>query len=361
MRITFLISHADLSGGMRVIATYAQRLQARGHQVLIVSRPKRRATLKEWVNHHVLKKPLPWDARPVTASHLDDSGVPHRMIGSHRPIVAGDLPDADVVVATWWETLEWAWPLPRAKGAKVQFMQDYETFGGAKERVDATCRLPVPRIVIAQWVKDLLANQFGQTDAALVPNAVDQALFHAPPREKGTVPVIGTTYTRFRNKGTDLALEAYKLAKAQVPELKLVMFGGGAVDPSLPIPDGAEFFHRLPDDQLRNVYSRCDAWLFATRIEAFGLPILEAMACRTPVIGFPAGAAPELIGDGGGLLVPAGDVRAMADAIVKVARMDPAAWKAMSDAAFATASRCGWDQAVDRFEAVLAEAATTLA
>jgi glycosyltransferase involved in cell wall biosynthesis len=360
MRITFLISHADLSGGMRVITTYAQRLQARGHTVLVVSRPKRRPTIREWFAHHIFKRPLPWDARPVTKSHLDGSGVEHRMIDGYRPIIASDLPDADVVVATWWETLEWAWPLPRAKGAKVQFMQDYETFGGSTARVDATCRLKLPRIVIAQWVKDLLTNQFDNPDSVLIPNAVDHGLFHAPPRQKGTYPFIGTTYTRFRNKGTDLGLAAYKLAKEKVPELKLVMFGGGAVDPGLPIPEGAEFFHRLPDDELRDVYSRCDAWLFPTRIEAFGLPILEAMACRTPVIGFPAGAAPELIGQGGGILVPAEDVAAMADAIVRIARMDPAEWKAMSDAAFATAAKCSWDQAVERFEAVLADAAEAL-
>ena len=359
MRITFLISHADLSGGMRVITTYAQRLQARGHTVLVVSRPKRTPTVREWVAHRIFKKPLPWDARPVTASHLDNSGVELRTIDGYRPITAGDLPDADVVVATWWETLEWARPLPRSKGAKVQFMQDYETFGGTRARVDAVCRLKVPRIVIAQWVKDLLTNRFDNPDSVLIPNAVDHDLFHAPPREKGTCPVVGTTYTRFRNKGTDLALAAFRLASSQVPELKLVMFGGGAVDPSLPIPDGAEFFHRLPDAELRGVYSRCDAWLFPTRIEAFGLPILEAMACRTPVIGFPAGAAPELISQGGGILVPMEDVAAMADAIVKTARMDPAEWKAMSDRAFATASKCSWDQAVDRFEAVLAGAAAS--
>ena len=319
MRIVFVISHADLSGGMRIISSYAQLLQKRGHQVTIVSRPKRKPTLKEWFDHKFRKRPLPWASRPITASHLDHlDGVKHHVINNCRAVVADDIPDADVIVATWWETLEWVWAMPKSKGAKVHFMQDYETFAGEKSRVDATCRLPVKRIVIAQWVWDLLVKEFANPPAALIPNAIDQTLFFAPPRGRQTTPTVGTTYTRFRNKGTDLALEAYRLARQKIPNLQLKIFGGGAIDPALPIPPEAEFFHRLPDEKLRDVYAACDGWLFATRVEAFGLPVLEAMACRTPVIAAPAGAAPELLSTGGGVLVPPENPQAMADEIVKL-------------------------------------------
>ena len=358
MRITFVISHADLSGGMRVITTYAQRLAERGHQVTVVSRPKRSPTFREWFHHRFLGKPLPWAARPVSKSHLDGlANVRHHLIDRHRAIVADDLPDGDVVLATWWETMEWIWPMPPSKGAKVHFMQDYETFGGDKPRVDATCRLPVRRIVIAQWVKDLLEKEFANPPTALIPNAVDQTLFHAPPRGKQAIPTVGTVYTRFRNKGTDIALEAFRLAKRRMPALKLLVFGGGDVDPSLPLPPEAEFFQRLPDEKLRDVYSRCDAWLFATRIEAFGLPVLEAMACRTPVIATPAGAAPELLAGGGGVLVPHENPAAMADAIVDLLQIPDANWRRYSDAAFATAGQYTWEKMVDQFENVLNEAA----
>jgi glycosyltransferase involved in cell wall biosynthesis len=83
------------------------------------------------------------------------------------------------------------------------------------------------------------------------------------------------------------------------------------------------------------------------------LPILEAMACRTPVIGTPAGAAPDLLCDGGGLLVRPEDPRDMARAIVQVHAMDEPAWMSMSDAAYEVASRFTWDHATDLFEAAL--------
>lgn len=86
------------------------------------------------------------------------------------------------------------------------------------------------------------------------------------------------------------------------------------------------------------------------------MPILEAMACRTPVIGTPAGAAPELISQGGGILVEHDKPKAMADAIAKVCRMADTEWRAMSDAAYATARRYSWDEATDLFERALERA-----
>jgi glycosyltransferase involved in cell wall biosynthesis len=68
---------------------------------------------------------------------------------------------------------------------------------------------------------------------------------------------------------------------------------------------GAEYFHRPAQNELRSHYAACDAWLFGSRLECFGLPMLEAMACRTPVIAVPVGAAPDLLATGAGELVPA--------------------------------------------------------
>jgi glycosyltransferase involved in cell wall biosynthesis len=264
-----------------------------------------------------------------------------------------DVPDADVVIATWWETVEWVWDLSESKGKKLHFMQDYETWGGSKSRIDATCALPIPKIVIAQWVQDLLEKKWGQTPVALVPNSVETERFFAPPRGKQGVATFGFTYTPMRSKGCDVSVEAIGRARLKVPELRTIAFGTTRPTRDMPLPPDTEFHFQAPDDQLRNLYAACDAWLFGTRIEGFGLPILEAMACRTPVIGTPAGAAPTLIGGGGGILVPMEDISAMADAIMHVATMTDSEWRTMSDAAHLTATSYSWDHATDRFEAAL--------
>jgi glycosyltransferase involved in cell wall biosynthesis len=279
--------------------------------------------------------------------------VPHRVIDRARPIEAADLPDADVVMPTWWETAEWVDALPASKGVQVHFIQDYELWGGEKDRVDASCRLPMPKITPAKWVQRLLAEEFGQTDVTCVPNAVDLQTFTAPTRGKQTTPTVGFTYTPFRAKGCDITIEAIRIARLKRPDLNIVCFGSSTPKPELPLPPGVTYHEKAPEGKLKELYASADVWLFGTRKEGFGLPILEAMACRTPVVGTPAGAAPELLEAGGGMLIPMEDPQAMADAMLKVCAMPETDWLGLSDAAYATASRYTWDDATDAFEAAL--------
>src|SRR5207237_3451627 len=129
---------------------------------------------------------------------------------------------------------------------------------------------------------------------------------------------------------------------AEISNLELFAFGTQVPNESLPLPQGAGYLKDPPQDDIRAIYAECDAWLFASRSEGFGLPILEAMACRTPVVATPAGAAPELLAGGGGILVPPEDPAAMAEAIVKVCSLPDAEWQALSAAALATAHGYTW-------------------
>jgi len=60
----------------------------------------------------------------------------------------------------------------------------------------------------------------------------------------------------------------------------------------------------VPDADLRHFYSAADTLVLPSFYEGFGLPVLEAMACRTAVIASNAGALPEVIGDAGLLFDP---------------------------------------------------------
>jgi len=65
------------------------------------------------------------------------------------------------------------------------------------------------------------------------------------------------------------------------------------------------------------LYRGADAVIVSSRAEGFGLPALEAMACGIPVVAFDNTSLPEVVGTGG-VLVPDGDVAAMADAVRRV-------------------------------------------
>jgi len=163
-------------------------------------------------------------------------------------------------------------------------------------------------------------------------------------------------YSRTRFKGCDIALAAIDIVRKERPDLRVMSFGLEEPNAELPLPAGAEFAHRPAQDRIRQIYSSCDAWLFASRSEGFGLPLLESMACRTPVIATPAGPAPDLLGAGGGILVGMDDAGDMARAILRVAAMPEGQWRALSDAAAANAARFTWDRSAALLEQVITNA-----
>ncbi|MBK9118917.1 MAG: glycosyltransferase family 4 protein [Phycisphaerales bacterium] len=357
MKITFVTPPAAKAGGNRVIGIYARGLLARGHEVQLISAAPTGRGLRETLGH--VARGRWWHLRQGSGKLADRMipGVPHRILDKPPPVTPEDVPDADVVIATWWATSPWVASFPPEKGAKAYFMQDYGVAGQRLEQVVPTWSLPLHIITISQWLHDLVLSHVpGPVD--LVPNAVDHQRFDAPPRDKQAVPTVGFVYSPYWSKGCDLCLRATELAREKLPTLRLVGFGGKtSAHPEFRPPAWAEFRWRAPDAVVPEIYASCDAWLFGSRLEGFGLPILEAMACRTPVIGTGAGAAPELIGEGGGLLVHPMHPDAMAAAIMRVAEMSNEEWRRMSDAAYATATRYTWDDATDLFEAALYRAA----
>lgn len=352
LRITFVMADLSRNGGTRVLAEYAARLRARGHHVEVVAKPAPKPSLRRRIKALLQGRRV---ARPASSgSFFHDRSIETRVLERHRALTDHDVPDADVIVATWWATSYDVARLAPSKGAKVYFMQDYGIPGQLLEQVVPTWSLPLSIITIAPWLVQLIQTHVDKP-VDLVPNAVDTGVFHAPPRGKQPIPTVGFVYAPLWSKGCDLCLAAVQQARRELPDLRVVACGA-AEDPEFPLPRWIEHHSRVADEELRRIYSRCDAWLFGSRLEGFGLPILEAMACRTPVIGTRAGAAPELLADGGGILVQRMHADEMARAIVRVCRMPPSAWREMSDAAHATATRYTWDDATTLMEAAFRRA-----
>ena len=66
-----------------------------------------------------------------------------------------------------------------------------------------------------------------------------------------------------------------------------------------PVRDDIVFAGFIPDGELATLYSTAEMFAFPSHYEGFGLPILESMACGTPVVASRASSLPEVVGDAG--------------------------------------------------------------
>ncbi len=354
MKITFILPYAGLAGGIRVVAIYAGRLKKRGHKVTVISLPRRQLAVKQKIR--MLLKEKKWPVQGHGSSHFDNVDVEHRILRKCRPITNADLPDADIVIATWWETAEWMNKFHPSKGVKFYFVQHHEIHKGLPiDRVKATYLMPFHKITISHWLMNIMAREYGDRDVTLVQNSVDNNFFKAPVRGRQSNPTVGFMYSTIDFKGCDIIIESLNEVRKSIPALRILVFGLYNPSADLALPLNSKFYCRPLQEKIREIYSSCDFWLFGSRTEGFGLPILEAMACRTPVIATKAGAAPELIAKGGGVLVNDWSAKTMAETIVSSFGLPEKNWKMMSEKGRKTVIDFTWDDATDLFEKALLE------
>ncbi|EIT84632.1 mannosyltransferase [Fictibacillus macauensis ZFHKF-1] len=97
-------------------------------------------------------------------------------------------------------------------------------------------------------------------------------------------------------KATPLLKKSHQLVLAGeiYPHMKLLLEREAARSH---ITDSLVFTGYVPDDVLIQLYSSADVFLFPSLYEGFGLPVLEAMACGTPVVTSDVASLPEVAGD----------------------------------------------------------------
>lgn len=341
-----------------MVALHAKGLVERGHAVHVVWQKQRtpKRLLHRWRRTLGLGS-----SRQQGSTYFDGSGVTQSIAASEH-ITAEDLPDADVVIATWWETAFFAAALPACKGRQFYFVQHHEVHGHLPSHISrATYYLPLKKVTISSWLADIMAEEYGDHDVSIVKNSIDREQFDAPPRVKNPELTIGFMYSFKKFKGTDIAIEAIKEARKRVPDLRVLAFGirepsGGRFE----LPKDTEYFRAPPQADIPAIYAKCDLWLCSSWEEGFGLPILEAMACRCPVISTRVGGAVDLIEPGiNGWLADPGDVASLANHIADAATLSPDAWEKMSNAAYSSAHSYTWDDATDALDAIISRSANT--
>jgi len=347
------MANPNMSGGDRVCAIYAKKLIGLGHQVNVVAPKKKNLSFKQQIKR-VLKGEK-WLSRTRQGqNHFTYLGVDIVYADKYFPLMNSSVPDADVVIATWWETVEWVQAFSNKKGKKVYFIQHHEThIGQPIERVKNTYRLPFYKITIAKWLVSLMEIEYGANAPYLVPNSVDHDLFYANLREKQKVPTIGFLFSETLFKGVDVALKVIGNLKSKIPNLRVVAFGSKS-PVNIQLPEYVELSINPAQEDIRLIYQQCDLWLCCSVIEGFGLTILEAMACRTPSVSTKCGGAEDIVEDGvNGYLCDVDDVRGLTEASFELLNFTEEEWLGFSGKANLFAKSYSWDTAAKLFESSL--------
>jgi glycosyltransferase involved in cell wall biosynthesis len=337
LRITILCPHLRIAGGVRAILTYADRLARKGHAVEL--QVPARSPFRAW-----------WrNVRHVGPTFVDERAARVRWVGRWR---ASRLPEADALLATAWQSAPVVAAAEARCGAKFYFVQHYESlYHGSAERVDATYRLPLRKIVISTWLRDVLRDRFG-ADAEVLVTPVDRRLFHPVPDGAASGPPrVLMLHHEYAWKGVADGLEAVARARRQGGELVLVGFGTRAPRGALPYDE----FHRDPPQaSLARLYGGCPIFLCPSWDEGLGMPAMEAMACGAALVTYDNGGCRDYARDGETALVARRrDVDDLADKLLRLVT-DPALRQRLAGAGRALVTGSfDWDVAVDRFEGLL--------
>ncbi len=160
----------------------------------------------------------------------------------------------------------------------------------------------------------------------LVYTGVDLETFDvAPNLERNPREILFVGNAQDPRKGIKVLLEALCYLP---PSVKLTIVDEGEPSKgyapglvrSMGLGSRVTFTGRIPLPELVERYRRTTALVLPSLFEGFGLPVAEAMACGTPVVAARAGSLPEVVGEDeqGGMLVPPGDAKALAESIHKI-------------------------------------------
>jgi phosphatidylinositol alpha-mannosyltransferase len=220
------------------------------------------------------------------------------------------------------------------------------------DRHDAT-------IAVSQPVVEAHAQYF-RANWEIIPNGVDTEFFHPNGRQPTDAQASGPRLLFLGRLDPRNGLETVLRAMPQIlhhyPETTLAIAGDGPLRPvyerlARPVADHVQFLGRVNGDR-PEVYGSADIYLCPTTKASFGITLLEAMACGTPlavsdIIGFR-----ELVNGGDeAVLVPKNDPAAWAKTTVELLG-DPARRAVMREAGLSKAQTFSWPRVAEQVLAV---------
>ena len=301
MKINFIIQDIGKNGGWRDIAMVANILVENGHHVKIIY-PKF-IMPNPFMCNNILMFLSKIKRLFISPSDRPDfrNWIKLKAKLVKVPIINNNtIPNADIIIATWWETAYQVRKLNSKKGKKFYFIQHYEIWGGNPKKVKKTYKMGLNNLVHSSWLKKLIP------DSAIISHAPDQEIFYYEKDYKNKTKKINVMLfdRQEKWKATKDGINAFNIAKKEIPELNLIL-----------VKDVFD------SDKLRHIYNFADIFLFPSLVEGLGLPPMEAMCCKCAVVTTSVGAVPDYcINNKNSLICKPRDINALANKIILLAK-----------------------------------------
>lgn len=236
--------------------------------------------------------------RIINSEDLQGKWISHKINIKFVPYISNlHVRDADITIATSWLTSYWVYNLKPQKGAKVYFIQDFETWGNDSEnkKVKASYQLPYDlRISVSTELHDKLMQELNASSEVICNGIPKKNILKAPKIGKKNI-VIGFPFRERRAikqdiKNTEFGVKNLQEFVHKNPVIKLRTFGFKKPEN---FPEQIEFFENPSRNELNSWYDSIDIFYVPSLYEGWGLPAMEAMARGCTVIGADTGCLKE--------------------------------------------------------------------
>jgi glycosyltransferase involved in cell wall biosynthesis len=339
MKLAFILPGRDSSGGVRCVSLVAQRLRDRGHSVRLFYRKPTRE-IRDWarlIRGRVFHSTAPDWIRQFRGK-----------VEAFEDLAGKHFDRDEILIAVGMSECAQLDRVERLPNLKVQYLHGSTPLSPAL--VDKALSMPLPKIVVASYLKQLVGSRGrGQDVAAVIHNGIDlNDYFPSVPDSQRDG--VGTIYGQHPVKDPETTISALTRFSEARPEIPVRVF---SVD-RRPKDISARSYWRHPSlAQAREIYSRSLVWLVTSLSEGFSMPVLEAMACGCVVVATDCGGPRDIVEDGvNGFLVPVRDVEAILNR-VQMLIDNPDLCSRVREQGFRTVRRFTWEKCIDELERTL--------
>lgn len=298
--LVFIVPVLQISGGLAVILKHCTVLKKAGYDVAIINQGFEKKT------------------------YIEKDGVNIGVINFNHTSIAVSI---DRAVATLWTTYRF-FEIYAKIARRYYLVQGYETDfspvgNGSRIAANRTycSTIPVQYLTVSKWCCQWLKQQYGQS-AGYVQNGLDTRQFYPVKRDwsgrKIRILVEGSSADFYKN--VDESFRIVNLLDLEVYEIWFLSYQG---EPKKEYHVD-RFFHKVPYEEVADVYRSCDILLKSSLLESFSYPPLEMMATGGYVVAAPNEGNVEYLADGVNcLFYTHADLKTASDAIARISNDAP--------------------------------------